>query len=104
ESTGDRELSPEFPVSMNCWGFQPSAFPLAEEMFRNFVEKNIQNPSAEFYIALLVNEMIKQKRGRVRIISGGTTWFGVTYKEDKQEVSGKILQLVKAGVYPSKLW
>ncbi len=104
EDTGNRVLSPDLPVSMNCWGFQASAFPLAEEMFRAFVEKNQQNPSAEFYIALLVNEMIRQKKGRVKILSGGTTWFGVTYKEDKQEVSGKIQQLVNSGVYPNKLW
>jgi hypothetical protein len=104
ESGGSRELHPMLPVSMNCWGFQPSAFPLAEEMFREFVDKNIQNPSAEFYIALLVNEMIRQKKGRVRIVEGGNTWFGVTYKEDKQEVSGKILQLVTAGQYPRSLW
>ncbi len=104
EEAGERELSPALPVSMNCWGFQANAFPLAEEMFRAFVEKNIGNPSAEFYIALLVNEMIKQKRGRVKIVSGGNTWFGVTYKEDKQEVSGKIQQLVSSGVYPNRLW
>lgn len=104
EEGGDRELAGDLPVSMNCWGFQASAFPLAEEMFRAFVEKNLGNPTAEFYIALLVNEMIKQKRGRVKIVSGGNTWFGVTYKEDKQEVSGKILSLVKSGIYPQRLW
>lgn len=104
EEAGNRILSPDLPVSMNCWGFQASAFPLAEEMFRSFVEKNMQNPAAEFYIALLVNEMIRQKRGRVKILSGGTTWFGVTYKEDKEEVSGKIRQLVNSGIYPSRLW
>jgi len=104
EASGERILSPDLPVSMNCWGFQPSAFPVAEEMFTAFVEKNVENPSAEFYIALLVNEIIRQKKGRVRIISGGKTWFGVTYKEDKELVSGKIRGLVKAGIYPERLW
>ncbi len=104
EENGDRELHPSLPVSMNCWGFQPSVFPLAEKMFIEFVDRNINNPSAEFYIALLVNEMIRQKKGRVRIVDGGNTWFGVTYKEDKSEVSGKILKLVDAGQYPPTLW
>ena len=97
-------LSPDLAVSMNCWGFQASAFPLAEEMFKSFVDKNMSNPSAEFYISLLVNEMIRQKKGRVKILSGGTTWFGVTYKEDKEEVSDKILALVKSDIYPEQLW
>lgn len=104
EDGKERELHASLPVSMNCWGFQAGIFPLAEKMFQAFVEKNIQNPSAEFYIALLVNEMIRQKTGRVKIVEGGNTWFGVTYKEDKQEVSGKIQHLVSTGVYPNKLW
>ncbi len=104
EASGSRELHPQLPVSMNCWGFQAGVFPLAEEMFHEFVAKNIGNPSAEFYIALLVNEMIRRKKGRVHIVDGGTTWFGVTYKEDKDEVSGKIKQLVGQGVYPTSLW
>jgi choline kinase len=104
EETGDRELSPLLPVSMNCWGFQPGIFDLSEKMFTEFVEHNINNPSAEFYIALMVSELIRQRLGKVNIISGGTTWFGVTYKEDKEEVSGKIKALVDAGVYPQKLW
>ena len=73
-------------------------------MFVEFVEKNQDNPSAEFYIALMVSELIRQNLGKVNIIGGGTTWFGVTYKEDKEEVSGKIRALVQAGEYPDRLW
>jgi choline kinase len=104
EETGDRELHPLLPVSMNCWGFQPGVFAVAEKMFHEFAMKNKQNPSAEFYIALLTNEIIKQNLGKVHILDGGKTWFGVTYKEDKELVTGKIRDLVNQGVYPSKLW
>jgi len=104
EETGDRELAPTLPVSMNCWGFQAGIFDLSEKMFGEFVRKNLQNPSAEFYIALMVSELIRQNLGKVNIIGGGTTWFGVTYKEDKEEVSAKIRALVEAGVYPTPLW
>lgn len=104
EEKGDRELSPSLPVSMNCWGFQAGIFDLTEKMFVEFVEKNIQNHSAEFYIALLVSELIRQNLGKVDIIGGGTTWFGVTYKEDKEEVSGKIRALANTGEYPQRLW
>lgn len=104
EEAGDRELDAMLPVSMNCWGFQPGAFAVAEKMFHEFAEKNKQNSGAEFYIALLTNQIIQQNLGKVHILGGGKTWFGVTYKEDKEEVSGKIRDLVKQGVYPSKLW
>ena len=101
---GDEELNPMAPVSMNCWGFQPGAFELSEKMFAEFVAKNNQNPSAEFYIALMVTELISRGLGKVQVLPGGKTWFGVTYKEDKETVSQKIKDLVQQGVYPSKLW
>jgi choline kinase len=101
---GDRELSASLPVSMNCWGFQSGIFDLSERLFVEFVKEHLHKPSAEFYIALMVSELIEQNLGKVEIIGGGNTWFGVTYKEDKAEVSGKIHALVKAGVYPEKLW
>ncbi|MCU0368720.1 MAG: sugar phosphate nucleotidyltransferase [Cyclobacteriaceae bacterium] len=104
KNEGNMELDAEVPVSMNCWGFQADAFDLTEKMFVEFVEKNYQNPSAEFYIALMVTELINRGLGKVHILPGGKTWFGVTYKEDKDEVSKKIKELVNQGVYPSKLW
>jgi len=104
KNEGNVELDAELPVSMNCWGFQPGAFDLTEKMFIEFVEKNYQNPAAEFYIALMVSEIVNRGLGKVHILPGGKTWFGVTYKEDKEEVSRKINELVSQGVYPSKLW
>ncbi|HZY82514.1 MAG TPA: sugar phosphate nucleotidyltransferase [Cyclobacteriaceae bacterium] len=97
-------LSPDTPTSMNFWGFHPSVFDYAEQRFNAFLEENFGNPKAEFYIPLFVNDMIREEKGRVKVISGGTTWFGVTYKEDKEEVSKKIRDLIALGQYPEKLW
>lgn len=104
EKEGDRVLSPETPTSMNFWGFHPSVFDYAHQLFNSFLANNHQNIKAEFYIPLFVNEMIRENKGKVKVISGGTTWFGVTYKEDKDEVSSRIKQLIAEGQYPSKLW
>lgn len=104
EKEGDRELSPETPTSMNFWGFHPTIFPKAEELFKSFLEKNHTDPKAEFYIPLFVNELIRQGSEKVKVLSGGSVWFGVTYKEDKDLVSAKIADLVRAGEYPSNLW
>lgn len=104
EKDGDLELSPETPTSMNFWGFHPSIFSLIEKFFFEFLKENSKNPKAEFFIPIIGNQMIKQGLGKVKIIGGGDIWFGVTYKEDKDEVSGKINELVNKGVYPKKLW
>lgn len=104
EKQGDVELSPDAPTSMNFWGFHPNVFDLTAEMFDDFVEKNYQNTKAEFFIPLIVNEMVHSGKGKVKVLGGGRIWFGVTYKEDKQAVSEKIKELVAKGEYPEKLW
>jgi len=104
EKEGDLELSPETPTSMNFWGFHPSIFPLAGEEFLRFLKTSSTLPKAEFFIPLFINQLIKDGKAKVKIISGGSIWFGVTYKEDKDAVSSKIRQLIDKGEYPQKLW
>jgi NDP-sugar pyrophosphorylase family protein len=104
EKEGDRELSPDVPTSMNFWGFHPSIFEFSQKEFEKFLSENHTNIKSEFYIPLIVNELVKQKAGKVQIISGSNNWFGVTYKEDKEEVSQKIKVLIAYGAYPEKLW
>jgi hypothetical protein len=104
DKDGKLELSPETPTSMNFWGFHPSIMPLTQKMFEEFVATNHDNTKAEFFIPLIVNDIIKKREGRVKVIGGGNIWFGVTYKEDKEFVSNKIRSLVDKGLYPSKLW
>jgi NDP-sugar pyrophosphorylase family protein len=104
EEGGDIVLDPEAKTSMNFWGFHPSIFPLTEIAFEDFLKNNSENPKAEFFIPLLVNAMIQKGTGKVKVVSGGDIWFGVTYKEDKEEVSRRIKNLIDKGTYPEKLW
>jgi hypothetical protein len=104
EKEGDRELSPDVPTSMNFWGFHPSIFDFSMKEFEKFLKDNHTNIKSEFYIPLIVNELVKQGKGKVQIISGSNNWFGVTYKEDKEEVSQKIKVQIAYGAYPEKLW
>lgn len=104
EKEGDLVMSPDTPTSMNFWGFQPDLFDYTEKLFEEFLRNNKTNLKAEFYIPLIVNEMVHAGQGRVKILEGSNTWFGVTYKEDKEEVSRRIRELVNAGEYPAELW
>jgi hypothetical protein len=104
EKDGDLMLSPEAPTSMNFWGFHPDIFGLATAMFHDFLKENHKNIKAEFFIPLFVNRMILENKGQVKVIGGGNVWFGVTYKEDKDEVSRRIKEVIASGDYPQKLW
>lgn len=91
-------------VSMNLWGFSPSIFPAIEEYFKKFLDKNIQDPKAEYQIPQVINDLLKTNQIRVEAIPTSSPWFGVTYKEDKESVQNKIKSLVNKGIYPESLF
>ena len=97
-------INPDTIVSMNFWGFTPKCFEFAETLFESFLEQNINNLKAEFFIPLIVSEMIKSGIANVEVLKSNSKWFGVTYKEDKEIVQKEIEQLRSKNSYPSKLW
>lgn len=99
-----QKLSGKEVVSMNMWGFMPSFFQHSKDAFIDFIQKNIGNPKAEFYIPFVVNKLINEGQIDLKVLETTSQWFGVTYKEDKPTVINKIRQLIDKGVYPENLW
>lgn len=97
-------LDENTPVSMNMWGFTPDYFAYSEEFFKDFLQKNMENLKSEYFIPLMVNELITNGTARVKVWDTTSKWFGVTYAADRQEVVDKIQALVNAGEYPAKLF
>jgi NDP-sugar pyrophosphorylase family protein len=97
-------LTGEEMVSMNFWGFPESVFKHLETKFKAFILSNYQNPKAEFYIPLAINELLNEGEARVKVLNTPDPWFGVTYKEDKESSVRKLNALIAEGVYPKKLW
>lgn len=104
EDEQEHVLDPEIPVSMNFWGFTPRIFKIALDLFTIFVEQNLENPKAEFFIPTVADYMIRNSLTDFAVIGTNAKWFGVTYREDKPIVQQSILELVKAGVYPRYLF
>lgn len=94
----------EAVVSMNFWGFTPKCFEFGTSLFEEFLEENKGNLKAEFFIPLIVNEILKSGKATVEVLKSNAKWFGVTYKEDKEIVQKEIELLQKNNSYPSKLW
>ncbi len=97
-------LPEESTVSMNMWGFTESVFRQIRERFSSFLDTGIHDPKAEFYIPTLVDQLIKEKEARVKVLHCNATWFGITYKEDKESAQKSILEKIENGDYPKKLW
>jgi len=98
------EVEENAPVSMNMWGFTPDYFEHSETAFKSFLDEFGNQAKSEFYIPLVVNNLIVSGVATCRVLDTPSKWFGVTYAEDRPTVVAKLEQLVKQGVYPENLW
>ncbi len=104
EDDQDYPLKNDDVASMNFWGFHANFMDAAYEMFVNFVKENKENPKSEFYIPLIVNELIQDKKIDLQVLKSTDQWFGVTYQEDKPIVVEALDGLTNEGIYPNPLW
>jgi len=104
----ERDLSPGTPVSMNFWGFSPNIMPEFQKYFDAFLKTfaaDIKGQiKSECYIPKAVDYFIKKGITKVKVLSANSDWFGVTYKEDREEAVKKIDRMTSCGVYPPSLW
>lgn len=91
-------------VSMNFWGFTPAYFKQTQKEFEEFIRKNADQLTAEFYIPYVLNQLIKSKHATCNVFTSNDKWFGVTYQDDKKASIEKINQLIEQGFYPGNLW
>ena len=97
-------LNGDETVSMNFWGFHPNLFQHLEEGFIDFLEKEGNELKSEFFIPFHVDDLIKAGKIKAKVLTCNSSWFGVTYKEDKPMVVSQINALISKGKYPQKLW
>lgn len=97
-------LTGEEPVSMNFWGFRPSIFAHLETLFAEFLQREGDQPKSEFYIPSVVSALIDEGKATARVLRTESSWFGVTYREDKAAAQAGIQALIDQGEYRSQLW
>lgn len=91
-------------VSMNFWGFHPTVFEQVRKLFVDFVAEHKDQPRAEFFIPLFVNQLQQKGEMEVEVLPCNENWYGVTYQEDKERVQAAFKEMVKNDIYPLDLW
>jgi len=91
-------------VSMNLFGFHHSLFEEIERGFKTFVKENYKNPKCEYYIPLIINELINDNKIKMSVIPTNETWYGVTYQADRPTVVAALQRLTDEGFYESPLF
>lgn len=92
-------LAPDTLVSMNLWGFKTDIFDYIERGFKTFLKEKINVPKSEYYLPAIVSELIESGEKQVRVLSAEDKWYGVTYKEDKENVVAAIGDMIAKGYY-----
>ncbi len=102
---GDEKISIPYDtiVSMNCWGFTPDIFDEVMDGFKTFLDNDDGNIKREYYLPFAVREIMERRKCTVKVYSSVDSWYGVTYKEDRDTVSESLMRLKKSGIYPQKL-
>ena len=99
-----RDLTGDEIVSMNYWGFTPTIFSHLERLFKEFLDEHISEEKSEFYLPFAVNDLIGENISKVKVLKTPDSWFGVTYRPDREKVVSGIQDLVATGMYPDKLF
>ena len=102
--TGGKELDINSVVSMNMWGLTPAIFDVLENGFDEFLSGlTSEDLKAEYLLPTIIGDLVKENKAEVKVLTSHDTWFGVTYKEDKEAVKTSLLELIEKGYYPNKL-
>ena len=63
------------------------------------------NPlKGEYYLPFAADRLVQEGKARVKVITSPDKWYGVTYKEDKEDVQNALQAMKDKGMYPEKLW
>lgn len=91
-------------VSMSMLLFTPEIFKYLENDFKEFFLNLKDNLKDEFLIHNIIDKHIKTNEISLELVKTNSTWYGVTYKEDKEYVVNIIKTMIKNGEYNESLW
>lgn len=104
EDGEETPLESETVVSMNMMGFSSSTLSYYDSDLKAFLDENAGELKKEFFLPLVLNNLIQRGISCVDVLTTTEQWYGVTYPEDKPSVIESIDKKIKDGIYPTPLW
>ena len=107
KSSGEEKLlEDDTPVSMNMWGFTEDLPAEIEKRFPAFLDNALKTDpvKSEFFLPYVVNELLREKKADVKVLSCNEKWYGITYIDDKPSVAGALAALTEEGKYPEPIF
>ncbi|MBI9094138.1 MAG: hypothetical protein JEY71_04555 [Sphaerochaeta sp.] len=100
----DVQLTGKEWVSMNFFGFAPTAFGSFSTYWDAFIKDNVTTEKGESYLPNGASNLVTKNEGQMRFYTTQEKWFGMTYSEDREIVKGELANKIAKGYYPEKLW
>ena len=98
-----RNIDENTLVSMNMFGFTNKLMiRLAKDTLKFFNEENLE--TGEFLIPEVIDKMVEDNEVTLKVLPTPSKWFGITYKEDLDELKEAVEQMKKDGIYPKHLY
>ena len=77
---------------------------LIEEKVKFFIKELNGDLTKETLIPIVLNELLKEKKIKVKNKRTDEKWYGITYREDLDKIKRVIKEKQLKGEYPKELW
>lgn len=92
------KLAADTPVSMNLWGLTPDIFDELDAEYKEFLEK-ADLMKDEFFIPTVIKNASDKGIAKIKVFENKDKWYGITYREDLQELKNAIGGYIREGLY-----
>ena len=97
-------LSEKDYVSMNFWLCKSNFFKYLDEYISEEIGNLDDIEKSEIYLPFAAQKLLSENIINIDVVDSDSKWFGVTYKEDKENSVKKLALYTKEGIYPTPLW
>ena len=91
-------------VSMNFWLCRSNFFKYLEDYISDEIINLEDITKSEIYLPFAAQQLLTKNIISIDAIDSDSEWFGVTYKEDKENSVDRLNSYSKKGIYPTPLW
>ena len=91
-------------VSMNFWLCRSNFFKYLEDYISDEIINLEDITKSEIYLPFAAQQLLTKNIISIDAIDSDSEWFGVTYKEDKENSVDRLNSYSKKGIYPIPLW
>ena len=97
-------LSEKDYVSMNFWLCKSNFFEHLDEYIKKEIENLNDIEKSEIYLPFAAQKLLSENIINIDVVDSNSKWFGVTYREDKDNSVKKLASYTREGIYPTPLW